>query len=127
MSVATTRDAGGQVAIVFAAAQCVCRGSLLTSASVSRLCVLLAVINITISSTYSSISTVALKELWNLSDKKAFEELVATNGWTLAEEGKTVVLRATPTKEAGAAAAAAATQRAEQPSIEQLAKLITAA
>jgi len=87
-----------------------------------------SVITITVSATYSSITSATLKELWNLSDRRAFEEAVAAQGWTFTEEGKTVVIRA-----AAAAAEeqknnnAAASAAAQCPSIEQMAKLITAA
>lgn len=56
------------------------------------------------------------------SDKAAFESLVSSLGWTLTEEGKTVVIKAT-----AANSDAAPVQRTELPPMEALAKLITAA
>ena len=82
-------------------------------------------ITVTIAATYSTITSASLRELWNIqtADKKGFEEAVAAAGWTMAEEGKAVVIRATP----GAASKDnAGAQRSEQPTMEQLAKLITA-
>lgn len=87
-------------------------------------------ITVTLAATYSTISSQSLKELWNLSEKKAFEEAVAAAGWSLIEDGKAVAIRAAPSaasaKEGSGANAAAGPQRTEQPSMEQLAKLITA-
>lgn len=56
------------------------------------------------------------------SDKAAFESQVAAQGWTLSEEGKTVVIKAT-----AANSDATPAQRTELPPMEALAKLITAA
>jgi hypothetical protein len=55
-------------------------------------------------------------------DKKAFEELVAANGWTLAEDGKVVVIRPAPSAASGKDVKES--QRQEYPTMEQLAKLI---
>lgn len=77
----------------------------------------------TVASTYSSITASQLKELWNATDKKVFEELVAAAGWTLADEGKTVVIRALPS--AASKDVKPEAQRQEYPSMEQLAKLVT--
>lgn len=75
-------------------------------------------ISLTVAATYSSIAEKQLKELWNLTDKKSFADLVALNGWTI-EKDETVVIRAVP-----AAAVKEAKETQQYPSMEQLAKLI---
>jgi len=84
-------------------------------------------ITTTISSTFSSLTTAQLKELWNLTEKKALEEAVQAQGWTFAEEGKTVVVKQAQQQQQNAKEETATSARSNDcPSIEQLAKLITA-